>query len=192
MVPVGLRDDDARRWQAASVASLGLWLISVVLLLPLFGAGLFGSSLPVGPVAASGALLAEALAYVLTLFYIDASASGAADVESEVVSRRRFLVRALGWSEERQRHGQPQLRREPRVAHREEDVNGLLLERDDLAEAQRRVLHHHSVLEAAHVSLFPSGARGRAPAASRVPWGRAGGSWHEGGRGDTAVSLTAA
>ena len=70
------------------------------------------------------------------------------------------------------------------LARREEDVDGLLLERDHLAEAQRRVLHQHSVLEVAHAIVPFSGRRHAIahPSRPRARGARGGSSWHEGWR----------
>ncbi len=58
---------------------------------------------------------------------------------------------AAGRAQHRQRHGQPQLRREPVVTGCEEDVHGAGLRRNDLAQAQRHVLDQHPFLELAHI-----------------------------------------
>jgi len=65
----------------------------------------------------------------------------------------RVALEALG-AQQRPGGGEPELRREPLVAVREEDVDGVRLERHDLADAERRVLHQHPVQKIGHGRPF--------------------------------------
>ncbi len=88
----------ARRWWLALGVAGAAWVIAVVGLLPLLGAGFLGAATPVGPAAASGTLLVAALAYGLGLAYVGGWAmQPAGGAEREASPGRRRLLRALGW-----------------------------------------------------------------------------------------------
>ena len=121
-----------------------------------------------------------------------AAEAAALRVEGEPGQAGEPGVRGGRRREQRTGDGQPQLRREPARARREEHVDRLRLDGDDLAEPQRGVLHQHSVLETRSWSrLLSAGtrsrtggvrARGRAQAVRGT----------KGVAGVPAVSLTAA
>jgi len=98
----GLRaPNDAERWALALGLSGAIWLLAIVGLLPLVGAGLLGSSLGVGAAAESATLLLAALVYGLSLASIPDWAAERSDVSGVAGSgspiRRRAVLRTLGW-----------------------------------------------------------------------------------------------
>ena len=75
-----------------------VWILAIVGLLPLLGAGLFGAETPVGAAVMSATLLVAALTYGLGLAFVgDWGAEAAAGTDREASPGRRRLLRALGW-----------------------------------------------------------------------------------------------
>lgn len=88
----------SERWSLALGLSGVVWLVAIVGLLPLVGAGFLGTDLPGGAAVASAVLLVSALVYALCLTVIPDWEPESAGAPSEgALLSRRAVLRTLGW-----------------------------------------------------------------------------------------------
>ncbi len=90
--------DPSERWSLALALSGLIWVLTVVGLYPLVGAGFLGASLSVGAATASATILVAAVVFAYSLASIVDWTPVAAVAAGEGVSlRRRAVLRTLGW-----------------------------------------------------------------------------------------------